>query len=76
MTNEKMNATLEQYLRPLTYPVAIRISDRKEVLENYRRPMKIIGHRINICQGVNFARRYGWMLGFTAEDMACPLSRA
>jgi uncharacterized protein (DUF169 family) len=74
MTNEKMNSMLEQYLRPLTYPVAIRILGGKDIPESYRRPMKILGYRINICQGVNFARRYGWMLAFTAEEMACPLS--
>jgi len=74
MTNEKMNSMLEQYLRPLTYPVAIRILGGEDIPENYRRPTKILGYRINICQGVNFARRYGWMLAFAAEEMACPLS--
>lgn len=73
-TNEKMNATIEMYLRPLTFPVGIRILTKADIPDNYRRPTKIFGYRINICQGVNFARRNGWMLGFAAEDMACPLS--
>lgn len=74
MINEEMNALLERYLRPNTFPVAVRISKEKEVPEKYRRPTKLYGHRINLCQGVNIARRYGWSFGFLAEDMACPLS--
>ena len=74
MTNQEINSKIEQYIRPLTYPVGVRISPGSDIPENYRRPVKLLGHRINICQGVNMARRYGWNLGFVQEDMACPLS--
>ena len=74
MTNEQMNSMIEQYVRPNTYPIAIRIHSEKIIPEKYRQPTKIYGHRINICQGVNIARRYGWNFVFTGEDMACPLS--
>jgi uncharacterized protein (DUF169 family) len=74
MNNSKINATIEQYIRPLTYPVGVKINKDKAIPEGYRRPTVTPGYRINICQGVNMARRYGWMLGFLAEDMACPLS--
>jgi len=74
MKNEQMNAIIEQYIRPLTFPVGVKISKEKETPDNYRSPVKIAGHRLNICQGVNMARRYGWNIGFAQEDMACPLS--
>ncbi|MFB3924623.1 MAG: DUF169 domain-containing protein [Syntrophales bacterium] len=74
MTNEQLNSKIEQYIRPLTFPVAVKISKEVEIPDSYRRPVNLFGHRINICQGVNMARRYGWNLGFGHEDMACPLS--
>jgi len=74
MTNEQISTKIEQYIRPLTFPVGVKISGEKKIPEGYRSPVKIFGYRINICQGVNMARRYGWNMGFTQEDMACPLS--
>ena len=74
MKNEQMNAIIEQYIRPLTFPVGVKISKEKETPDTYRSPVNIAGHRLNICQGVNMARRYGWNIGFAQEDMACPLS--
>ncbi len=74
MTNEQIHAKIEQYIRPLTFPVGVKVAKEKSIPDRYRRPTKIIGHRINICQGVNMARRYGWSMGFAEEDMACPLS--
>ncbi len=74
MTNEQINQKIESYIRPLTFPVGAKISIEKEIPDGYRRPVKTFGYRLNICQGVNMARRYGWNMGFTQEDMACPLS--
>lgn len=74
MTNQEVNRKIEQYIRPLTFPVAVKISAGRDIPEGYRRPTSLFGHRINICQGVNMARRYGWNFGFVHEDMACPLS--
>ncbi len=74
MTNQELNQLLETYLRPLTFPVAVKLSPEPEIPEGFRRPEKLFGHRLNICQGVNLARRYGWAMGFLEQDMACPLS--
>lgn len=74
MTNEQTNSLIEQYIRPLTFPVGIKLSDEDKTPKHYRNPTKILGHPINICQGVNIARRYGWSFGFVRQDMGCPLS--
>jgi uncharacterized protein (DUF169 family) len=74
MKNDEISSRIEQYIRPLTFPVGVKISAGKEIPEGYRSPVKLFGYPINICQGVNMARRYGWNMGFTKADMACPLS--
>lgn len=74
MNNQEFNRKIEQYIRPLTFPVGVKMLPGRDIPEGYRRPVSLLGHRINICQGVNMARRYGWNLGFLQEDMACPLS--
>lgn len=74
MQNAELNKVLETYLRPLTFPVAAKLSEAPEVPKGYSRPSQTMGYRINLCQGTNFARRYGWRMGFLDDDMACPLS--
>lgn len=74
MDNKELNRKIEQYIRPLTFPVGVKISSGRDLPDGYRRPQELFGHRINICQGVNMARRYGWNFGFLQEDMSCPLS--
>jgi uncharacterized protein (DUF169 family) len=74
MDNAEFNQALETYLRPLTFPVGVKLLAQPELPAGYRRPAEAVGHRLNVCQGVNFARRYGWKMGFLRQDMACPLS--
>ena len=33
--------------------------------------MRDLGYRLNLCQGISIARRYGWTMGFGREDHAC-----
>jgi uncharacterized protein (DUF169 family) len=60
---------LEEILRPHTYPLAIKlVKDESEFPEKTRRPEK----RIAVCQALNLSRRFGWTMGITEEDSACP----
>lgn len=74
MDHQRLHNAVESYLRPLTFPVGIGLLGEARIPESCRRPVTLFGHRLNICQGINIARRYGWQLGFLREDMACPLS--
>ncbi|MCB2168912.1 MAG: DUF169 domain-containing protein [Deltaproteobacteria bacterium] len=74
MSIQKLGEAVEAYVRPLTFPLGVKFLSDKEIPQSCRRPSKLFGYRINICQGVNMARRYGWNLGFLEDDMACPLS--
>lgn len=40
-----------------------------------RRPQADLGVKISICQGISFARRYGWVMGMANEDMQCPIAQ-
>lgn len=69
---EELNQTLQTYLRAATYPVAIKIlDDEVQFRAKTKRPVRDLGHRLNICQGIAMVRRYGWTIGFCKEDHAC-----
>jgi uncharacterized protein (DUF169 family) len=68
---EKLEAALNQYIRPATYPVAVKLSAEPVLPPKAKRPMTTLGHRINLCQGVAMVRRYGWTMGFLKEDHGC-----
>lgn len=70
-----MAAELESYIRPETFPLAIRLFRPGEPLpERCRRPAKDLGMPIAVCQGIGMARRYGWTLAMGAEDLCCPIA--
>ena len=69
----EQNATLERYIRPATFPLALKMLPAgEEVPSRARRPWKDLGVRMATCQVWNTARRYGWTLAATLEDLSCP----
>ncbi len=67
---------LEKHLRVATFPVGIRpLAPGEPVPEKARRPARDLGAQVAICQCVALARRYGWTLAFTGEDLACPIAK-
>jgi uncharacterized protein (DUF169 family) len=68
---------LEKHLRVASFPVGIRPLAAGEPLPaKARRPRRDLGAQVAICQCVALARRYGWTLAFTGEDLACPIAKA
>ncbi|MBT9173744.1 MAG: hypothetical protein DDT21_02149 [Syntrophomonadaceae bacterium] len=64
--------TVEEYIRPLTYPVAVKLVKEGEPFpEKTRFPRQMTGYGWALCQGVSMARRVGWKIGFTREDHSC-----
>ena len=52
---------LQTYIRPQTFPVAIRMLRHGEpVPEGLRIPSKSLGENWIVCQSIGVARRYGW----------------
>ena len=68
---------LTQYLRPQTFPVAIRmLSPGEAIPDKTRRPARDFKKLSMNCQVIDMARRYGWTIALTREDSICSLGIA
>src|SRR5438876_8101766 len=68
---------LQLYIRPQTFPVAIRMLRPDEAIpEKARRPARDFKKLSMNCQVIDMARRYGWMIALTREDHICSLGIA
>jgi uncharacterized protein (DUF169 family) len=78
MANMKeVEQALNTYVRPLTFPVAIKmVKTEEEIPERTRRPFQQMGIKIAICQGIGMARKLGWAVAMGSEDMQCALGAA
>jgi uncharacterized protein (DUF169 family)/uroporphyrinogen-III decarboxylase len=65
---------LQTYIRPQTFPVAIRMLRPGEAIpERARRPGRDFGKLSMNCQVIDMARRYGWTLALARDDSICSL---
>src|SRR5437762_521848 len=65
---------LATYIRPQTFPVAIRMLKPGEPIPpGARRPARDFKKLSMSCQVIDMARRYGWMIALTREDHICSL---
>jgi uncharacterized protein (DUF169 family) len=72
-----LNGHLEKHLRVSTFPVGIRsLAPGEPVPPKAKRPLKDLQVKVAICQGIGFARRYGWTLAMGGEDLSCPIAKA
>ena len=68
---------LQFYVRPQTFPVAIRmLRPGEEIPERARRPARDFKKLSMNCQVIDMARRYGWTIALTREDHICSLGIA
>ncbi len=68
--NEIMNL-----LRVETYPVAVKLVKENENFPDVvRRPLETLKFKINLCQAFTATRRYGWTIGVSKKECACPLA--
>src|SRR5437667_2842094 len=65
---------LQFYIRPQTFPVAIRMLRPGEPIpEKAKRPARDFKKLSMNCQVIDMARRYGWMIALTRDDHICSL---
>ena len=65
---------LQTYIRPQTFPVAIRMLKPGEPIpDRARRPARDFKKLSMSCQVIDMSRRYGWMIALTREDHICSL---
>ncbi|MBS7248847.1 MAG: DUF169 domain-containing protein [Candidatus Jordarchaeales archaeon] len=71
MDYQALEERLNYFLRLRTYPVGVKlVRSEKGFPERVRRPSDL-GMKLATCQGVSLARRNLWVVGFTADDIAC-----
>ena len=76
-TLEELGQALDRYIRPLTFPLALKmLKSEEEIPEKTRRPLQQMKKKIAICQGVGMARKFGWTVAMGKEDMQCTLGAA
>ena len=67
---KELNQALNTYIRPLTFPLAIKmLKSKEEIPERTRRPFEQMKKKVAICQGVGMARKYGWAVAMGKENM-------
>ena len=72
---KKLDDALARYVRPDTFPLAIRMLRPGEALPpDVKVPSKDLGEQWIVCQTIGVARRYGWALAVGKEDVICPLA--
>ena len=60
---KRINEALNSYLRPQTFPLAIRMcASTEELPEKVRLPQRAMGVTISLCHALAMARRYGWVI--------------
>ena len=62
---------IKEALRVRTEPFGAAFLKDLAALPKVRRPSKVFGKKVTICQGVTMARVYGWPVGLTREDVVC-----
>ncbi len=74
MELKQINEALNKFIRPQTFPVAIRMAESADELPSKAKsPRRDLGKTMPVCQGIALARRYGWVISMDREDMLCPL---
>ena len=58
-----------------TFPLGIKLAKEGEkISQKVKYPLKDIGTRLSVCQGLTISRTLGWTIAFRKEDHACPLA--
>jgi len=72
MDLKRVNETLNTYVRPQTFPVALKLCPSSaELSAKVKRPLRDLGYPIALCQAVALSRRYGWTMAVGKEDQCC-----
>ena len=72
---QDLGQELRRYILPETSPVAVKLfKDRGEVPEDFRTPLKSMKVKMAHCQAAAVARKYGWTIAMSEEDLGCAIS--
>lgn len=67
---------LERYIRPATFPLAVKIvRDESEIDFPHKRPSIDLHLQNFVCQNFKISRTYGWTMLVTEKDICCKIAR-
>jgi len=70
-----LGGNLRSLVNPSTFPVAVRfLSEEAQIPPQARRPLRDFKVKMAPCQGSAMARRYGWTVAFSKEDVGCAIA--
>jgi len=73
---QDLGKEFEKYLRPSTFPIAIKlIKDTSEIPNGCKQPNIDLKLQNFICQNFKMARTYGWTIAITSDDCVCKVAR-
>ena len=72
MDLKQTNETLNLYIKPQTFPLALKLcQSESELSERVRIPMRDLGYQITLCQGYGITRRFRWAVAVGKGDQCC-----
>jgi uncharacterized protein (DUF169 family) len=72
MDLKQINEVLNTYIRPQTFPIALKLCEsEKDLPEKARMPMKDLGYPVTLCQATGLTRRFGWTMAVGKDDQCC-----
>ena len=72
MDLKKLNEGLTRYIKPLSYPIAIKmLSSNDEIPKLAKTALGTFGNADMLCKSVTAARRNGWVMAVRKEDNVC-----
>ncbi len=70
-----LDERLRRLVNPSTFPVSVTFLEREgDIPKRAKRPLRDLGVKMAPCQGSAMARRYGWTVAFTREDVGCAIA--
>jgi len=72
MDIKKLNEALTTYIRPGTFPLAVKLCKTDaELPAKAKRPARDLGYQVALCQALGLARRYRWTVVVGNDDQCC-----
>ncbi len=62
---------INDLIRPHTFPLAVKFFKNVEDFPSKTRRPSDMELKVTICQAFSMARRYGWTIGITGQDLIC-----
>jgi uncharacterized protein (DUF169 family) len=71
----KIDETMSTYIRPQTYPVAVKmLKGEEEIPKDAQRPLKDFGHSVTLCQALALGRKEGLTIVLDRDSQSCPIA--